>query len=82
MNKDQEIYSHYQFSYLQPFIHFDYVQHSTIVLVHNNAMQCQMHLPFKNSCDFHIFHIYFSFSLEVNEFVLLSIKPKNTNAMK
>ena len=75
MNKEQEIYSHYQFSYLQPFIHFDYVQHSTIVLVHSSANASFI----QNSCDF---HMYFSFSLEVNEFVLLSIKPKNTNAMK
>ena len=80
MNKDQEIYSHYHiisFLICNPLFIlimfniqqlFWYIQHSNV-----NASFIQ------NSCDF---HMYFSFSLEVNEFVLLSIKPKNTNAMK
>ena len=40
-------------------------------------MLCNTNAPFiQNSCDFHI--KYFSFSLEVNEFVLFCVKPKNT----
>ena len=48
--------------------------YSTIVLV--VIMQCKCILP---SFKTHVTSIYiFSLSLEVNEFVLLSIKPKNT----